>query len=573
MGNNYNIQFNPSEPSSEDIARHMDFDALLARHQQQNTAADRPAARMRPLRSRYLSYVSAAAAAIALLVFFFTTLNRPKPAKLEAAYFAERPFVNPPVEQIEPAFASFQIEVNQGGVYEYKSGSRLVVPAAAFMDDRGRLVSGEVEIKYREYHDFVDLFISGIPMTYDSAGVRYTLESAGMIEIYAEQNGQRVQMAPGKNISVEMISFIQVPPYLAVPPTYNVYQLDVEGRHWAFHSLDQMEIVEEFTDLRTDDPLYELKKELQRNLLKAEQNFEQQRRQLSAQITLPEEPVRPLSPDSDLPTFDFDLSEDVSTTAGQDQIWYVSPRNKNFDPRSLRVEWEDYRLRQLSEFEYEVTFISGETEVSIIISPALTGEAYTAAMERYRIAYDDYQERLAERSDRLEKETMELEAELQRDKQQARATYRDRVAALIDGRPDLQESDRLVVQKVRNRFTANSLGIWNCARPIAPLPQQLSATFVDADGQPITGRPVYLVDQRRNTVHRYLAQEVTPIRFDGESENILWTMTDDGQLLVSDASDWKTLGADADEVTFVLRPSPILLTDGETLKSILRFGD
>ena len=27
-------------------------------------------------------------------------------------------------------------------------------------------------------------------MTYDSAGIKYTLESAGMMEIYAEQNGQ-----------------------------------------------------------------------------------------------------------------------------------------------------------------------------------------------------------------------------------------------------------------------------------------------------------------------------------------------------------------------------------------------
>ena len=40
-------------------------------------------------------------------------------------------------------------------------------------------------MKYREYLDQKDVFLSGIPMNYDSADVRYNFESGGMFEMNA----------------------------------------------------------------------------------------------------------------------------------------------------------------------------------------------------------------------------------------------------------------------------------------------------------------------------------------------------------------------------------------------------
>ena len=71
-------------------------------------------------------------------------------------YFAARNYVDPPLINVKPQFASYKCNANKGGIYEYESGSKLRVPAAAFMDNAGNLIEGEVEIKYREFHDGPD---------------------------------------------------------------------------------------------------------------------------------------------------------------------------------------------------------------------------------------------------------------------------------------------------------------------------------------------------------------------------------------------------------------------------------
>ena len=69
MGKNYNIKINPQQPDKASVAKHMDFDALLSKYESE--AAENPARKqavVRPMRVRYLSYVGAAAAAVALLI-------------------------------------------------------------------------------------------------------------------------------------------------------------------------------------------------------------------------------------------------------------------------------------------------------------------------------------------------------------------------------------------------------------------------------------------------------------------------------------------------------------------------
>ena len=218
----YNFKINPPQPSSEDIEKHKDFDALLQKFQETPLPAEKEPTR-KP-RVVWLKYAAAAAAVIMLGVFAQRLLQEGN-TLTEEEHFATLPFINPPLTNIKPTFASQKVNANQGGVYEYNNGSKLIVPAAAFVSDDGKMVEGDVDIKYREMHDFVDFFLSGIPMTYDSAGTKYILESAGMVEIYAEQNGQRLKMQPGKEIKVELISYINMP-RLNVSPKYNIYKLD-----------------------------------------------------------------------------------------------------------------------------------------------------------------------------------------------------------------------------------------------------------------------------------------------------------------------------------------------------------
>lgn len=573
MGKNYNIKINPQQPSQSDIAKKMDFDDLLSKYESEaKTDTGRKKASVRPLRIRYLSYVSAAAAAIALLVIALSVFNSPKPEVLEAKYFADRPFIDQPLEKVQAKFANFRVDVNQGGVYEYQSGSRLVVPAAAFMDDYGKLVEGEVEIKYREYHDFVDFFLSGIPMIYDSANVKYTMESAGMIEIYAEQNGQQVRMAPGKNISVEMISRINVPPHLVVPPGYNVYKLDTAAREWIYQGIDQMEVLEEFAELDPQDPFYEPKSTLKDQLDQIESTYQIQKQQLENSVPSPTPPSRPVSPETELPTFELAPTENVTISEGWDQIWYVSSQNTDFDPRSLEVVWESYRFEEINENEYRIFFTKDDTELSILVHPALTGEAYAQAMQKYENAYAEYQELLLEREQNLKESAKKLDEQLFLQEQAARKQYQGAVERLIQANPELKNSSDFINKKVRNRFVADGLGIWNCDRLLPPLMQEITANFIDQNGASIDHRTAYLVDKTRNTVHRFLAQDGARIRYNAKSENLLWIVTEDNRLAVCNPGIFKAIDPGQEEVTFILNEKTVPPVDEAAVRSVLRFN-
>jgi len=207
MKKNYDIRFNPKGLSSEEIARHQDFDALLNLLDESKPEAPT----QRPVVRRMYIWGGAVAAAVVGALFFFGLNNTsPDYPTQMAEHFNTKPYIDQPLNQIKPQFASYKVNANEGGVFEYKNGSRLVVPKAAFVNDKGALIEGEVDLQYREYHDYVDFFLSGIPMYYDSLSTRYTLESAGMMEIFAEKDGKRVKMAPNKTIAVELVSEIDV---------------------------------------------------------------------------------------------------------------------------------------------------------------------------------------------------------------------------------------------------------------------------------------------------------------------------------------------------------------------------
>jgi len=142
----YNIKINPPQPSSEDIAKHQNFDALLTQFNE--TPLPEESKSERKPRVIWLRY-AAAAAAVLLLAVMVRGLLQGEKGMSEEQYFASQPFINPPLSDIKPTFASAKINANQGGVYEYDNGSKLIVPAAAFKSADGKLVEGEVEIEYR----------------------------------------------------------------------------------------------------------------------------------------------------------------------------------------------------------------------------------------------------------------------------------------------------------------------------------------------------------------------------------------------------------------------------------------
>src|SRR5690606_29139780 len=130
--------------------------------------------------------------------------------------------VNPPFTEVKKEFKTVKIKSEKGGEFSGKNGSKYTVPANALTDETGKVVEGDVTIHYREMHDYVDFFVSGIPMTYDSAGKQYQFESAGMVEIFAEMEGKRLNISPENPIKVELVTELSRSRDTEVPK-YNIY--------------------------------------------------------------------------------------------------------------------------------------------------------------------------------------------------------------------------------------------------------------------------------------------------------------------------------------------------------------
>lgn len=568
MGKNYHIKLNPDPLSRERIESHMDFDELLRQYQE----ADKQQVK-RP-RVIKLAYVALAAAAALALLMVLNIWNGASSPQSESAYFAKLPFVNPPLSEWEPEFISYKMNVNQGGVYEYESGSRLVVPAAAFMNDRGRLVEGDVAIHYRELHDFVDFFLSGIPMNYDSAGRQFYLESIGMVEIYAEQNGERLQMAPGKEIQVELVTHIRTT--LDAPlPHYSVYTLDTLNRNWAYREEARLEVLEEKLDAGQTS-YSDIQKEWLESRQALEKSYDAQLAALEAMAPKPTAPVKPQRQLSGQPTielnfqddnFDFegDNAEEIALTRKlKDAIWQISPQSPPYDENAFKVTWERMRLKPINEWDYTLTLINGNRRLQLIVNPVLVGEAYEQAMAQYEAGLAEYESQMDYRESQLK---ARREALLQQEADETRFldeafTERLAEAGAPQGKPAL-------LAKVISRFKAHQLGVWNCDRPLPVGEDKLNLKFVDENGETFTPRTAYFAGKTHNTVHRFLATEKTALALPSDDAHLIWLVTDDNRIALVRQSNTEHKGRKTQTVVMKVAAEP--LRSEEDIRAVLKF--
>jgi hypothetical protein len=119
----------------------------------------------------------------------------------------------------------FELDAEKGGEFKTPTGTRIIVPAAAFTDENGNPVKGKVEIEFEEYHSAAEIIASGIPMTCkDQQGATQNLESAGMFSIQGKVGDKEVKIKEGKSIEVKVASNKE--------GDYDFFQLDLEGGNW-----------------------------------------------------------------------------------------------------------------------------------------------------------------------------------------------------------------------------------------------------------------------------------------------------------------------------------------------------
>jgi len=597
--NNYKINSNFTPLTPEQIGKHTDFEALLeqfknAPQEQASPDSDAPVVKMKPTErpSRRWLYPVLAAVAAALVGVVMMVINPAQSDKVTGeealAYFASQPFINPPIKTLKPDYNNNSLNVNQGGTFSYDNGSTVVVPPAAFVNGQGNLVEGAVEIHYREFHDYVDFFVSGIPMDYDSAGTRYQLESAGMIEIFATQNGERLTMNPGKSIEVKLVHDI----YATAddPLDFNIYRLDTEQRNWVYEGKNKLEILpaEEAAALSPTE--------------QATQNYEAQLAtiakeekiaidKIEATVAKPVAPVPPVKADKSAHVFNLKFTDDMieAGNAGNDldeqrvalrnlqkqyknMLWQVAPNQPDFNENAAsNINWVDMKLRQLNQNDYELTLIGTGNQMKVTVNPVLTGADYQQAMKDFNKSFATYETALADRQAKLNAAREALLTEIADRKRMAKMAFDKRYETLKAEGKDNKATEELIKHRVVNTFTATNLGIWNCDRPLPPWLVSLEADFKNNQEEQFNSNVAFLADQTNNTVARFYAKKGTRVQYNQNNKKLLWVVTKDNKLAVYRPEKFDDIKNRQRSHTFVLDVVDKEIETEEDVREILQF--
>lgn len=531
MENNYHFKINQKPPGDEQIAQHIDFDALLKKHQAKKAVPKR-----KPQVRRLVYWGSAVAAAIAFFVFvLFPTPNPVQESINPTTFFADNSAVTPPLSNHndEFAFSTSTINANQGGIYEYESGSRLVIPSSAFVDDRGHLVEGEVTIYYREYINTVDFFLAGIPLDYD--GKRSILEPNGMVEVFAQQNGKSVFLAPDKNVRVELVGQM-ILPYTTSTPEYNIYRFDSIQRKWNFVVLDNIQTIDDIA-VELDDPVYQLYQSHQSALASISAKEKTAFAAIDNSIPMPIPPIKPQPRDKDRPTLELSFLKDVLDKKGVDQnlymetIWQIAENSPAYDERAFQVVWDDADIKNINDSDYELTLTSGDNHLKLIVNPVLTSNEFSQALTRYQAKLIDYQQAIKDRETTLVEQKRALNNLYEKERQKEIKTYQKQLTTMTNDRTD----SPFLVRKVLNQFVTNHLGIFACATPHLVQEKTLIANFSLGNTKISNTQIAFVHYKNSNVVRRILAQDGTPIHFSPDTPIEIWMIDPDGNLVTSES--------------------------------------
>jgi hypothetical protein len=87
-----------------------------------------------------------------------------------------------------------------------RSGTKIQIPADAFIYPDGSPVGDEVLVQYREFRDAADFMASRIPMQFDYEGAPAYFNSTGMFEIRAyDADGQALNLQPNKELTLDFV--------------------------------------------------------------------------------------------------------------------------------------------------------------------------------------------------------------------------------------------------------------------------------------------------------------------------------------------------------------------------------
>jgi len=590
MKNKININRKPLTPS--DIEKGKNFNALIENYKKATI----------PFYKRKLFYYSIGVAASLIILFFVFV-----PQNKQYTPLAQRPFIDPPCKNLQIKFADYIVPAEQGGTYQYKTGSKITVPANAFLSKDGKIVKGDVNLVYREFHDQADIMFSGIPMAYDSIK---QLASAGMLEISANQNGNQLQVNPKALINVQMAC-------TDTGSQYNCYYLDTTAKKWVciskadFIKTDSIKSKSISTqDQAPRKYVMEISDTSSRSIYQDKINHIgaeiKKEQSLLASIT----PVKPLEPKEaaqDIQRFDIDVdSLQFPEVAVYKKVKFqITGDEKNYDSNLSKIIWTNVTVKKAADASgiYYVTFSrnagSGDyrnESHTFKTTPVFEGKYYADAKEKFDELNQEYLNKIKDkklalqRADSLQKLQVLLakQAALDRAKnaQDYALTYKIDINAQrrVDSITKAQYKAWNNVSKKQSQVTTiltsdrfevrvMNFGTYNCDHPLDyPEGPKIAARIIDDNHNVIHPYEINLLEKNVNTVYKTYTYDglTTQFTYSPKNINALWIITSDGRVAIVDETEFKneTKGFGG-EMVFHARLIDVSLDDIDKTKDLL----
>ncbi len=399
------------------------------------------------------------------------------------------------------------------------------------MDNNGNPVSGNIDIRYRSLKNSSDIFLSGIPMHFDSLGARYHFTSNQLIEIYAEKDGRELRIDPKKEISIE---FPTSGKKKEKPEEMDLFRLNIKNKKWDYRGKTNASFENVKPNVQgKEEAVQNIENQysnLENDLI---QNYQEKIRTLESSVQYPSQPIMPERYDEERPVFDFDLDADaIPELAEYSNISWQPEGNENALRLISTVEWEtdEISINKISGNNYKMTFNNGQYNVELNVKPVLTPKEYNRALAIHNSKMTAYKAAKASADAQIKSEKDKLIGEQEKKMEELEEKKSKQIEAILDS----PEKNQDIVEKaVINVFTIKELGVWNCDFLFAPHDVESNIVLEDSKGKRYSNTTVYLADLNKNTLTKFYLDDFVRIKFNPKSNNQLWILCPDGKIAIA----------------------------------------
>lgn len=530
-----NLNLNRPPVSDEEINSKKDFGELINKFKKQSIEKARSDVSFLKNKKATYSAIIAGVAVVCTVTYFSVFKKEPPKQKADDKTITlnnsktntshakpSRAFIVPPVAKLNVPYTSYKVKADQGATIKHKTNSKITIPKKAFVDKQGHDIVGDVEIRYREFHNQADIIASGIPMAYDSAGIKTHLESAGMLDIRGYQNNEPVYIAPNKTITVEFQSE-------HTADKYNMYVLDTIAGNWVYTSRDNSLKGQKKTQSTTPSSAQEatvqspVTIELQKQIdaippkIEAEKTAYEKKVNQLPKVTAPAKPLKATTGRQQF-LLDVNYKEFPELSAFKNAVFEVGTENKNFNSDFSKITWTSAEITEGPQKgkNYILILTQINRVEKLVVYPALTGANYDAALKSYESKFEDYKNLAAKREASEKKLKEEFEAREAKFAAEQKDLYekltKERIRLMRE--QEQKQTEQLAsfsnAQKVTRIFNISNFGICNSDCPHKmPTEAKMNPVFLVNNGTSfISPGIIYLVCHDKNLVYNYSYEPV-----------------------------------------------------------------